>query len=55
MPHYDHLDIFDVVPCFSNLGVELLLRPIIDLGKDVVEWSAPYFRVVLARASFEED
>ena len=55
MPHYDHLDIFDVVPCLGDLCVELLFWVVIDLSKDVVEWSAPYFRVVFTRASFEED
>ena len=55
MPHYNHLDIFDVVACGSDLSVELLLRVVIDLSKYVVEGSTPDFRVVFAGARFEQD
>ena len=55
MPHYDRLDVFDVVACFGYGSGELMVFCVVHAGEDVVEWSTPDCRVVFAGASFEKD
>jgi hypothetical protein len=55
MAHYDHLDIFDIVACGSDLSIEFLLLVVIDLSKYIVERSTPDFWVVFAGTRFEQD
>jgi hypothetical protein len=51
-PYPTHLD---VVAGLGNGSVELLLRLVVDLGKDVVHGSSPDFGVVLAATRLPED
>lgn len=55
MTHYDHLDVFDVVPSKLYLFLKLLLRSILDLGKDVVQRRAPDSWIIFSCPRFVQD
>jgi hypothetical protein len=53
--HDNGFDVFDVMACLLDLGVELVFFGVVDAGEDVVQWRAPDFGVVFTSARFEQD